>query len=97
MHKILTIITLSISILTSSLVHSNLLNSSRDMICMVSNSTYSAQNKTYTNTVINENGEEFKVFSFDCLSEKWIVCYAQNNGTKSIQDDIITGYDLLED
>ncbi|HEY8891059.1 MAG TPA: hypothetical protein VIM70_12470 [Clostridium sp.] len=89
MIKLIAVITLSISVLIPSLfpqiAHTN------EMICRVSNSTYQEITNTYSNTIINEDGEEFRIMSYHDMSGKWLGVFTKN-GTNSIK-----GYDVLKD
>lgn len=104
MRKLLSIITLSLSIL-SFIPTPALATQSQNYtsICKVSNVSLVTDNinksqTLYQTTVINENGEEWILFSEQSLSGQWLNVYYNDNGTPDIiEDDSIYGYEILED
>jgi len=95
MKKLLSILTLSISLLTSSIPGSD---TSYSMIALATQSTYNPSNSTYHTTLQNENGDAFIILTTDNVANKWFECSMDSNGTpENIEDDKIIDLGLLED
>jgi len=105
MKKLLSILTLSLSILTSSILTTSASPSiqpgsdtSYTMIALATQSTYNPSDSTYHTTLQNENGEAFTALTADNVKDKWFSCSVDSNGTpENIKDDKIIDLGLLED
>ena len=109
MKKILSSLILSVSILgqliapTYTMASTNTnTNTSQpytyQMICRVSNTSYSFIRNTYKVTIIDEDGNAFIVLSDTNLIGQWLNVYASDNITpNNKQDDMITDFELLPD
>jgi len=105
MKKLLSILTLSLSILTSSILTTSASPStipgsdtSYTMIALATNSTYNPSDSTYHTTLQNENGDAFIILTTDNVSGQWFECSVDSNGTPQIiTDDKIIDLGLLKD
>ena len=85
MKKIITVLTLSLTLLISSSV----LASTNKIILHVNNSTFNPTQNLYLDQVMDENGDVYLISSYDDISGKWL------NAT-IINDGAITGYTFLK-
>jgi len=105
MKKLLSILTLSLSLLTSSILTTSaspsiLPNSdhSYTMIALATQSTYNPSDSTYHITLQNENGDAFIILTASNVKDKWFECSVDSNNTPEIiTDDKIIDLGLLED
>jgi len=105
MKKLISILTLSLTFLTSSILTTSANPSiqpnsdhSYTMIALATNSTYNPSESYYHTTIQNENGDAFIVLTSDDVKDKWFECSVDSNGTLNIiQDDKIIDLGLLED
>jgi len=103
--KLISILTLSLTLLTSSILTTSANPStipgsdpSYTMITLATQSTYSPSDSTYHTTLQNENGDAFIVLTTDNVAEKWFECSVDSNGTPNIiTDDKVIDLGLLED
>ena len=105
MKKLISILTLSITLLTSSILTTSAnptilpgSDTSYTMIALATNSTYNPSNSVYHTILQNENGDAFTVLTTDNVKDKWFECSVDSNGTPEIiTDDKIIDLGLLED
>ena len=105
MKKLISILPLSLTFLTSSILTTSANPSiqpnsdhSYTMIALATNSTYNPSESYYHTTIQNENGDAFIVLTSDDVKDKWFECSVDSNGTLNIiQDDKIIDLGLLED
>jgi len=105
MKKLISILTLSLSLLTSSILTTSASPSiqpnsdhSYTMIALVTQSTYNPSDSTYHTTIQNENGDAFTVLTSDNVSGQWFSCSVDSNSTpENIKDDKIIDLGLLKD
>jgi len=105
MKKLISILTLSITLLTSSILTTSasptiLPNSdtSYTMIALATQSTYNPSESVYYTILQNENGDTFTVLTLDNVTGKWFECSVDSNNTPEIiTDDKIIDLGLLED
>jgi len=104
----LTVLTLSLSVLSTILTPSIVSASTQvnqaqapntyEMVCRVSNSSYSFTQNIYKTTIIDEDENAFNVLSDSNLTGQWLNVYASNNNTPdNKQDDLINDFELLQD
>ena len=104
MKKLISILTLSLSLLTSSILTTSASPSiqpntdhSYTMIALATNSTYNPSDSVYHTTIQNENGDTFTVLTSDNVSGQWFECSVDSNSTPEIiTDDKIIDLGLLE-
>jgi len=104
MKKLISILTLSITLLTSSILTTSAnptilpgSDTSYTMIALATNSTYIPSESYYHTTLANENGEAFTVLTSDNVKGQWFECSVDSNGTpENITDDKIIDLGLLE-
>jgi len=105
MKKLISILTLSLTLLTSSILTTSAAPSilpgsdtSYTMIALATQSTYNPSDSCYHTTLTNENGEAFIVLTASNVSGQWFECSVDSNNTPDIiQDDKIIDLGLLED
>jgi len=105
MKKLISILTLSLSLLTSSILTTSASptilpgsDTSYTMIALATNSTYNPSESYYHTTLTNENGDVFTVLTTDNFINQWFECSVDSNNTPDIiQDDKIIDLGLLED
>jgi len=105
MKKLISILTLSLSLLTSSILTTSAnpsilpgSDTSYTMIALATQSTYNPSDSCYHTTIQNENGDAFIVLTTDNVSAQWFECSVDSNDTPSdIKDDKIIDLGLLED
>jgi len=105
MKKLLSILTLSITLLTSSILTISAnpstipgSDTSYTMIALATQSTYNPSDSTYHTILTNENGDAFTVLTADNVINKWFECSVDSNNTPEIiTDDKIIDLGLLED
>ena len=105
MKKLLSILTLSLTLLTSSILTTSASPSiqpgsdtSYTMIALATDSTYNPSDSCYHITLANENGDTFIILTADNVEGKWFECSVDSNGTPNIiTDDKIIDLGLLED
>jgi len=105
MKKLISILTLSLTLLTSSILTTSAnpsitpgSDTSYTMIALATNSTYNPSNSVYHTILQNENGDAFTVLTTDNVKDKWFECSVDSNGTPEIiTDDKIIDLGLLED
>ena len=105
MKKLLSILTLSITLLTSSILTTTATPSitpgsdtSYTMIALATQSTYNPSDLCYHTTLTNEDGDAFTVLTSDNVKDKWFSCSGDSNDTPQIiTDDKIIDLGLLED
>ena len=104
MKKLISILTLSITILTSSILTTSASptilpgsDTSYTMIALATQSTYNPSDCVYHTTIQNENGDAFIVL-IDNVTNKWFECSVDSNNTpQNVTDDKIIDLGLLED
>ena len=105
MKKLLSILTLSLTLLTSSILTTSAAPSiipgsdtSYTMIALATNSTYNPSESYYHTTIQNENGNTFIVLTTDNVTNKWFECSVDSNNTPQIiTDDKLIDLGLLEE
>ena len=105
MKKLLSILTISITLLTSSILTISAnpstipgSDTSYTMIALATQSTYNPSDSTYHTILTNENGDAFTVLTADNVINKWFECSVDSNNTPEIiTDDKIIDLGLLED
>jgi len=105
MKKLISILTLSLTLLTSSILTTSAnpsiqpgSDTSYTMIALATNSTYNPSDSCYHTTLQNENGDTFTVLTASNVSGQWFECSIDSNGTpENIKDDKIIDLGLLED
>ena len=105
MKKLISILTLSLTLLTSSILTTSAAPSiqpnsdtSYTMIAFATNSTYNPSDSVYHTTIRNENGDTFIILTADDVSGQWFECSVDSNDTPQIiTDDKIIDLGLLED
>ena len=105
MKKLISILTLSLSLLTSSILTTSASptilpgsDTSYTMIALATQSTYNPSDSCYHTTLQNENGNTFIVLTADNVKDKWFSCSVDSNNTpENIKDDKIIDLGLLED
>jgi len=105
MKKLISILTLSLTLLTSSILTTSANPSTQPntdhsytIIALATQSTYSPSESLYHTTIQNENGEAFIVLTVDNVAGKWFECSVDSNDTPQIiTDDKIIDLGLLED
>ena len=105
MKKLISTLTLSLTILTSSILTTSASptiipgsDTSYTMIAYATNSTYNSSDSLYHTTIQNENGDTFTVLTSDNVSGKWFECSVDSNNTpENIADDKIIDLGLLQD
>ena len=105
MKKLISILTLSLTLLTSSIITTSASPSilpgsdtSYTMIALATQSTYNPSDSCYHTTIQNENGELFTVLTSDNVTNKWFECSVDSNNTpQNVTDDKIIDLGLLED
>ena len=104
MKKLISIITLSISLLTSSILTTSAnpstipgSDTSYTMVALATQSTYNPSDSTYHTILLNENGDAFIILTTDNVAGKWFECSVDSNNTPDIiQDDKIIDLGLLQ-
>jgi len=104
MKKLISILTLSITLLTSSILTTSAnpsilpgSDTSYTMIALATQSTYNPSKSYYHTTIQNENGDAFIILTTDNVTGKWFECSVDSNDTPNIiQDDKIIDLGLLE-
>ena len=104
MKKLISILTLSLTLLTSSIITTSASPSilpgsdtSYTMIALATQSTYNPSDSCYHTTIQNENGELFTVLTSDNVTNKWFECSVDSNNTpQNVTDDKIIDLGLLE-
>ena len=105
MKKLISILTLSLTLLTSSILTTSAnpstipgSDTSYTMIALATQSTYNPSDSVYHTTLQNENGDAFIVLTTDNVSGQWFECSVDSNNTpENIKDDKIIDLGLLED
>jgi len=105
MKKLISILTLSLTLLTSSILTTSASPSilsgsdtSYTMIALATQSTYNPSDSVYHTTLANENGDAFIVLTIDNVANQWFECSVDSNNTPDIiQDDKIIDLGLLQD
>ena len=105
MKKLISILTLSLTLLTSSILTTSANPSiqpntdhSYTMIALATQSTYNPSENLYHTTLANENGNTFTVLTTDNVANKWFECSVDSSNTPEIiTDDKIIDLGLLED
>ena len=105
MKKLISILTLSLTLLTSSILTTSASPSiipgsdhSYTMVALATQSTYNPSNSVYHTTLQNENGDTFTVLTADNVKDKWFNCSVDSNDTpENIKDDKIIDLGLPED
>jgi len=105
MKKLISILTLSLTLLTSSILTTSAnpstipgSDTSYTMIALATQSTYNPSDSVYHTTLQNENGDAFIVLTTDNVSGQWFECSVDSNNTpENIKDDKIIDLGLLKD
>ena len=105
MKKLISILTLSLTLLTSSILTTSAnpsitpgSDTSYTMIALATNSTYNPSESCYHTILQNENGDTFTVLTSDNVTNKWFECSVDSNSTPQIiTDDKIIDLGLLEE
>ena len=105
MKKLLTILTLSLTLLSTSLIPSRIMastihptGSQYSMVCHTSDSIYNASDNTYHTTIVDEDGEAFTALTTDkLLNNTWLDVIFNDQGTPDKKDDVIINFNLLQD
>jgi len=105
MKKLISILTLSLTLLTSSILTTSASPSiqpnsdhSYTMIALATQSTYSPLDSAYHTILQNENGEAFIILTASNVKDKWFECSVDSNNTpENIADDKIIDLGLLQD
>jgi len=105
MKKILTILTLSLTFLTTALIPSQVLAATQitptgaqySAICRTSQSIYNPSFNQYNTSVIDENGDSFTVLTINKIKDNtWLdVIFSDQNTPENKKDDIIINFNLL--
>jgi len=104
MKKLISILTLSLTLLTSSILTTSANPSiqpnsdhSYTMIALATQSTYNPSDSCYHTTLANENGDAFIILTASNVKDQWFECSVDSNDTPQIiTDDKIIDLGLLE-
>jgi len=104
MKKLISILTLSLTLLTSSILTTSAnpsilpgSDTSYTMIEVATQSIYNPSDSVYHTTIQNENGDAFTVLTASNVTNKWFECSVDSSGTPNIiTDDKIIDLGLLE-
>jgi len=104
MKKLLSILTLSLTLLTSSILTTSASPStipgsdtSYTIIALATQSTYIPSDSLYHTTLANENGEAFIILTASNVKDQWFECSVDSNDTpENITDDKIIDLGLLK-
>jgi hypothetical protein len=66
------------------------------MITKVIEVNYDQTQNIYYTTLLDENGAQWIIEAHDNLKNQWLNVYTSDNATQNIEDDVIYGYEIID-